>query len=367
MNLPLFEKKMIVIVPSRNFKYSGIYNVSNDLHTGLVKEKIDHEMVLVILDKSYAEPEFSVTKIPLSSLNKLFSLDKVFLIPDDYRLIDYLYDKKVYDQNVLIWCHYFQGHRLLFSEYNTKIKNKNLFEYAVSLLFNFLPRSIWKFFVHKYVYYLKNNLLIAQSVWSCLLLNRVFNLNCQSVINLPVDLKHFPNNKASDKKVLIFIGGKTDTDLQKLNHALHVINGIVQDVEYYAIGDKGAYEIFAQTYKYRFNFLENITREKLYDLIAKMAFTINPVFLGTFEMFPIESLLCGTPVITFIQPFMEVVGKTKLISSIHSDNDIIYKVKYWLYENIDDERTEIKRRIKSKMENNKIAREIFQLIRDEYP
>ena len=45
--MPTRNRKLIIVVPSRKFKFSGIYNVSEDLHTGLENEKIEHEMVLV--------------------------------------------------------------------------------------------------------------------------------------------------------------------------------------------------------------------------------------------------------------------------------------------------------------------------------
>lgn len=46
-------------------------------------------------------------------------------------------------------------------------------------------------------------------------------------------------------------------------------------------------------------------------------------------MVPIESLLCGTPVVSFIQPFMEVTGQSPMISNILSCAEIKAKVKMW--------------------------------------
>ena len=357
---------MMVVFPSRNFKFSGIYNVIEDLHNGLVKEKIDHELVLVILNKNYAEPDFHCRKVTLFNFKTIFSHSEFFLIPDDYKLIDYLYDNSIYNYNIVIWSHYFKGHRMIFSEYNNRVMHKNLFEFSVNIAHNFLPYMLWKFFVHKYVNYLKKNVLIAQSIWSCLLLNRVYSLNCQRVVSLPVDQKYLRNNNAVDNRALIFLGGKLDTDLTKLNRVLTIVSKLVEDIRYYVIGDKPTYDIFIQKYNINASFCANISRSDLQDLIAKVRFTINPIFLGTFEMFPIESLMCGTPVITFIQPFLEIIGETPLVSYIHSDYDIKNKLFSWINDNFEEEKKKIKEKLQLNMRSDKIARELYRLMEGEF-
>ena len=173
---------------------------------------------------------------------------------------------------------------MIFSEYNDKVMRKNLFELSIDFAHNFLPYSLWKFFVRKYVNYLKKNVLIAQSIWSCLLLNRVYSLNCQRIVSLPLDPKYFRNNKAVVNQALIFLGGKLDTDLIKLDHVLTIINKIVENINYYVIGDKQTYDSFMNTNHVNAYYCANISRSDLQDLIAETKFTINPIFLGTFEI-----------------------------------------------------------------------------------
>ncbi|PSN81861.1 hypothetical protein B9Q01_09745 [Candidatus Marsarchaeota G1 archaeon OSP_D] len=50
--------------------------------------------------------------------------------------------------------------------------------------------------------------------------------------------------------------------------------------------------------------------------------TITPIYNGNFEMVPIESLLSGTPVITYIQPFIEVTGQSLLIANINNKKEL---------------------------------------------
>ena len=360
------SKRMIVVFPSRNFTFSGIYNVTEDLHNGLIKEKIDHELILVIINKEFAEPNFECRKVILSNFKNIFTRSVYFLIPDDYELIDYLYDNAIYDYNIMIWSHYFKGHRMIFSEYNDKVKHKSLSELNVKFAHDFLPYFIWRRFVYKYVNYLKKNVLIAQSIWSCLLLNRVYSLNCQRIVSLPVDLKYFRDNNADENKALIFIGGKLDTDLNKLNHVLSIINEISEDIKYNVIGDQQIFDQFNKKSLANLTFRSNVSRADLQDLISKAKFTINPIFLGTFEMFPIESLMCGTPVITFIQPFLEVIGETTLVSYIDSDSDIISKFIKWKNDNLEEEKKRIKGIIKVKMNANTIAKNIYSIMEGEF-
>ena len=357
----------MVVFPSRNFKFSGIYNVIEDLHDGLVKGNIDHELVLVVLNENYAEPDFQCRKVTLFNFKTIFSHSEYFIIPDDYELIDYLYDNSIYNYGIVIWSHYFKGHRMIFSEYNDKVMHKNLLEFSVNIAHNILPYLFWKFFVHKYVNYLKRNVLIAQSIWSCLLLNREYSLNCQSVVSLPLNPKYFRNNKAVVNQALIFLGGKLDTDLTKLNHVLTIVNKLFEEIRYYVIGDKPTYDLFIHENNINASFCANVSRSDLQDLIAKMKFTINPIFLGTFEMFPIESLMCGTPVITFIQPFLEIIGESPLVSYIHSDYDIINKLISWINDDLEEEKKRIKEILELNMGYDKIAKKLYQLMEGEFP
>jgi glycosyltransferase involved in cell wall biosynthesis len=360
------SKKMVVVFPSRNFKFSGIYNVTEDLHNGLEKEKIDHDLLLVVLNNNYVEPSFQCKKVTLSEFKTMFSNSEYYLIPDDYELVDYLHDNSIFGYDIVIWSHYFKGHRMIFSEYNDKVMKKNFFELSVSFVHNFMPYLFWKFFVRKYVDYLKKNVLISQSIWSCLLLNRVYSLNCQRIISLPIEPKYFRENNAVLNQALIFLGGKLDTDLLKLHHVLMIIKKTVGNIHYQVIGDKQTYELFTKTNQIDASFLANVSRSDLQDIIAKMKFTINPIFLGTFEMFPIESLMCGTPVITYIQPFLEVVGESRLVSYIHSDNDIKQNLIIWLNNSLEEEKKRIRAILELNMRSNKIAREIYKLFESEF-
>lgn len=360
------SKKLVVVFPSRTFKFSGIYNVTEDLHNGLEKERIDHDLLLVILNDNYAEPSFQCKKVTISDFKTVFSKLDYYLIPDDYELIDYLYANAIYGYDIVIWSHYFKGHRMIFSEYNDKVLNKNSFEMIMSFMHNYMPYVFWRLFVRKYVAYLKKNILISQSLWSCLLLNRVYNLNCQRIISLPIDPIYFRENKAVLNQALIFLGGKLDTDLLKLQHVLTLIKNTVGDIHYNIIGDKETFELFKITNQIDASFQADVSRSDLQDIIAKMKFTINPIFLGTFEMFPIESLMCGTPVITYIQPFLEVVGESALVSYIHSDNDIENNLIIWLKNNLEAEKKRIRGILEFNMGSDKIAREIYTLFKNEF-
>jgi hypothetical protein len=46
----------------------------------------------------------------------------------------------------------------------------------------------------------------------------------------------------------------------------------------------------------------------------------------------LSSLLCGTPVITFPQPFMEVTGDSPMVANIEKPPEVRTKVRSWMGE-----------------------------------
>ncbi|MGC9167248.1 MAG: hypothetical protein ACP5GR_06390, partial [Thermoplasmata archaeon] len=80
-----------------------------------------------------------------------------------------------------------------------------------------------------------------------------------------------------------------------------------------------------------------------------------------FEMVPIQSLLCGTPVITYIQPFMEVTGQSNLIANIYNSYELKRKFKIW-QSNLDDELNSVKKKILSFMDNRIVSMELMNYL-----
>jgi len=357
-------RKLKLIIPARDYIYNGLYNVFEDLHEGLKELNISHEMVVVFTNDEAATPRFPHKKINLRDLKYIIDDKSLFLIPDDYILIDYLYDNKIFRNNIIVWSHYFKGHRLLFSEYNNRVKKKNIQDFFYRIIYYILPLPVSQIFLRKYIKYLKRNKLVSQSIWSCLLLNRVYNLNCEKVIYLPIQAKYARENQNRERSCLIFFGGRHDTDFDKLEHVLSLIEKEIGHLQYYSFGNRSLSLEFSERIGRQIIFKENISRSELQDLISKMMVSVNPIYNGTFEMFPIESLICGTPVISFVQPFMEVTGNSPLVASIHSDNEIITKLNIWKIGHIDNELKNLKEVIYGKMDCLKISSEIVKLFNE---
>ena len=76
-------------------------------------------------------------------------------------------------------------------------------------------------------------------------------------------------------------------------------------------------------------------------------------------MVPIQSLLCGTPVISFAQPFLEVTGENNMIANIQNSGEIKYKTEQW--KNFDQQEKKLVRRlIFKKMGSRKVAQDLLR-------
>ena len=89
-------------------------------------------------------------------------------------------------------------------------------------------------------------------------------------------------------------------------------------------------------------------------------FTVATQNSGNFELVPVESLILGTPVISYKQPFMEVTGNSLLIADPNSESELENKVSKWMSGDIVKERVDLQNRIMSVMNPKKIAEEFVQ-------
>ncbi|MEM3845407.1 MAG: hypothetical protein QXU98_06880, partial [Candidatus Parvarchaeota archaeon] len=129
-------------------------------------------------------------------------------------------------------------------------------------------------------------------------------------------------------------------------------------LRYDSFGDKFVSDYFNKKFNFNLNYLGKLERKELNNEYGKHLLTISPIYNGTFEMVPIESLLCGTPIITYVQPFMEVTGQSVLISNINNEKEIERNFYIWL-KDIDNERLYMRNKILDVMENVKIGKELI--------
>ena len=105
---------------------------------------------------------------------------------------------------------------------------------------------------------------------------------------------------------------------------------------------------------------KDLDRSALAKLMCDSEFTVATQNSGNFELVPVESLILGTPVISYKQPFMEVTGNSLLIADPNSESELENKVSKWMSGDIVKERVDLQNRIMSITNPKKVAEEFVQ-------
>jgi hypothetical protein len=358
--------KVILVLPSQESVYSNLYEVLADLTAGLSLLSIESKIVEVTFGDSAAYPFGNVDHITKSQLSQFFDSvagsNKVLVTVDDHKMVKWLYkNKKV--ENMVIWAHYFYGSRYIFQLYRNSnevfpikytSRLRSLFAAMVPNTIAIRASSFYWKTLHRYP-------VFSQSLWTGLLLERVFSISVSGKVLIPVDqrLYNFPEPEKREG-VLVFLGSAGETDLASLNYALNTLDSsLLARLDYF--GNEEAERIFENIYGIKMNFIGKVTRKDLLRSYSEHMITISPIFNGNFEMVPIQSLLCGTPVISFSQPFLEVIGENNMTANIRNLGEIKYKVKQWM--DLDQQaRISMKHTIFEKMESRKVAKDLLQYL-----
>lgn len=358
--------KLILVLPSQANQYSNLYEVFADLNSGLTSIGIESKIVEVKMSGDAVYPFGSVERIKMTELFNFFSSQSdrntVFVTVDDHNLVKWLSkNKKI--QNLVIWAHYFYGARYIFQSYRNSnpVFSLTFMEKLRNLLASMIPNFIARRVSGFYWKALCRYPVFSQSIWTGLLLERVFSIPVLGTILIPVEQSLY-NFQQTKKRygILVFLGNSGETDLASLFEVLHNLEpDLITRLDYF--GNEKAGKIFCNVYGIKMNFIGKVSRKNLLRAYSEHMITITPIFDGNFEMVPIQSLLCGTPVISFAQPFLEIIGQNDMIANIRNIGEIKYKVKLW--RNLDQQvRKLIRTTIFEKMDNKKVAKDlIFRL------
>ncbi|MGC9124392.1 MAG: hypothetical protein ACP5IB_10065 [Thermoplasmata archaeon] len=356
-------ERINLLLPQQRSRYSDLYNVYNDLFLGLKKIGIESEILLINFDKEYSDfPYFNIKKINLYNLKEIiYSKNEFFVTVDDFRLMYYFFKNDIKSNNLLIWAHYFYGHKFIFERYKKLLKNNFGIPFKYKLL-DFIPLNFLMRNARFYYTPLKNNKTVAQSLWTDLLLERVYNIFTQGLLYIPVEYDYYNTGKVEKiNRALIYLGGREDADLYALKKIVNILKEIDKDIEFDYFGDEYIGEYFNKKFNENILYVGKLERKDLSIEYARHLLTISPIYVGTFEMVPIQSLLCGTPVITYIQPFMEVTGQSNLIANIYNSYELKRKFKIW-QSNLDDELNSVKKKILSFMDNRIVSMELMNYL-----
>ena len=357
----ILYKKIILIMPSEKSKFSVMYDDYNDLYLGLKKIGFDSEVILLKTIEEYSKfPYFNVKELDIKDLNYIFlSEDQFFLTIDDYNIMNYFFRNKIKLKNLIIWSHFFYGHKFIFERYKKLWEENFGSPYQIKIL-NYIPFNFLKKNAEFYYIPLKNNRTIAQSLWTDLLLERVYNIFSEGILYTPIEQEYYNVNEYSkENRAMVFFGSKEDVDLFSLKKTVDLLKVIDPRIEFDYFGNEEIGLIFNKKYKENIEYLGKLERKDLSKEYSRHLFTISPIYNGNFEMVPVQSLLCGTPVITYLQPFIEVTGLSMLIANINNINEIKRKINYWINKDLKDDLEVMKNKILNNMDNKKIAMDLL--------
>lgn len=356
--------KIVLILPGQKSVYSNLYEVYADLNNALLSLGKESSIVEVKYDENTKFPFGDVDLLDFSGLNNLlnsgYDTNTVFLTVDDHPIVRWL-SKRQKVNNLVIWAHYLYGQRYLFPSYRgaetgLPVDSANRMRNRFA---SWIPNVMAIRLSGLYQRTLKMYPTFAQSLWTGLLLERMFSVPVLGTLLIPADRRLYDFPMPSKREdVLVFLGDASDTDLNALEATLNTLgNDMNSNIDYF--GDRETGRIFADEFGREMNFMGRVERNELLREYSEHEFTITPVFNGNFEMVPIQSLLCGTPVISFNQPFMEVTGESDMIANIHNPGEIRNKVQMWKKLDMVS-RQEMRSIIFEKMDSRKVARNLLR-------
>lgn len=326
--------KVTLILPSQKSVHSVFYENYSNLCNALKELSVDCDIIEVRLTGNAKFPFGSVREIGIGELYDVLKsengTDAFFITVDDYDMMRWLEKQETF-RNMIIWAHYFYGHRYIFKSYRLRREPLTLTvrEKVKSVISGYVPSNLAIFQSSFYWKALKRYPVFSQSIWTSLLLERVFDIPVLGIVLTPVDTRLFSFNLSNEREgILVFLGDASDTDLAALHRVLKLVDESCRgSIDYFGNEETG--KMFENTYGIRMNFIGKVSREDLVKQYSSHFITIAPVFNGNFEMVPIQSLLSGTPVITYTQPFMEVTGNDIMIANIHNRIEILEKISIW--------------------------------------
>jgi hypothetical protein len=346
-----------LLLPGQSSRYSVLYNVYNDLAIGLGKLGLKSRILFIKFNEMTAEFPYHVPEFKEVDINRVqgaLNDDEFCIIPDDFSLLKHLNKYRLFPKNSLIWAHYLYGHKFIFKKYRD-IPFENFKANRWFKLLEYLPIKLLYSNNGFYRSALARYPVVAQSLWTLLLLERVYNLRVIGLLRIPVEESIYPMQDDKEDRALIYLGNLEDTDLNALRTTLKILNKVDSGLQFDAFGDERMSSLIEKSF--RVNYLGKLERVDLSREYGRHLLTISPIYNGNFEMVPIESLLCGTPTITFPQPFMEVTGDSPMIANIEYAQELKSKLQLWKGE-MGEHRKRVRERVLEEMDNKVVARNL---------
>jgi glycosyltransferase involved in cell wall biosynthesis len=211
--------------------------------------------------------------------------------------------------------------------------SKDALDFKSKLVFSIFPLIPFRLLSRRYCDLLKKfDTIVANSRFTASLLRYLYGVEVNGVVYPPVDgmvfRPHLTNGIANE--VIIYCGsnaGDTDPTLLKQLLELLISSNSIDKINLF--GNKAIYHLLGKLVSSSMiNIVQGISDMELAQMYSKSILTISPQEWETFGYVPIESMLCGTPVLAFAsQPFSELVQDKNIAHLVYSRKALLEKLK----------------------------------------
>lgn len=355
-----------ILIPVQKDSLSVFNSIFDTICAILEEEKIKYDKVYISFLKGRekkCQGGVVLESKELISYIKNEEAENIFFTIDDYNLLRAIYGVN-FNNKVIIWVHYFIGHRFIFRRYNEIDSTFSLSTWnkIVNRLAGFIPIDFLPIMFRKYIEPLKKNFILSQSVWTDLLLERIYSIRTMGLLPIPIFSELWQYSHGAKKEgIIVFLGNYSETDLNSLHVTLKLTKEYLNTSKIDYFGNEKTGSLFSKEFGIPLNYLGKLSQEELKENYQNHILTICPIYNGNFEMVPVESILCGTPTITYIQPFMEVAGSSAMIANILNHVEIKIKIDKWI--GLDTYLIEKERKkILERMDSNKVGKSLIEYI-----
>jgi glycosyltransferase involved in cell wall biosynthesis len=176
------------------------------------------------------------------------------------------------------------------------------------------------------------DVIIANSQNTSNLLYLLYGIESDGVVYPPVDETVFkPQSTKGDlSEVMVYCGSNAgDTDFMLLKQILKLLVSSKYIRKINLLGNRATYRFLNDMASNpMINILEKIDDSELAGIYSNDILTISPQEWETFGYVPIESVVCGTPVLAFAsQPFAELVQNKEIAHLVYSKKELLKTLK----------------------------------------
>ncbi len=359
------SKDITLLMPKQNNRFNNIHYNFKYLTKGLNEFGYEVRIVELSADGTSNIPDGYGIKTELVKYDELPGLlkqDGKFVGLDEYKFTTEL--GKVRNDNVFMWVHYFNGASLYFKQYVEWPYIPRLKKTIRKLYRGFFPSYFQERFLGEYIACLKGHKTIAQSLWTALLLTRIHNIPCQGIVYNPILEEEFPTSIKfnSRNKIVLYLSGIYDTRLEETAQILNLLNRRLADFELHSFGNEAMSRNLEERINGKIEFHNGISRKDLFRLYSEAVFTLAPQYNGNFEMVPVENLISYTPVLTYLQPFQEITGKTHLIANLNNIGESVGHIQNWIQGSQTDELELMRNKLLMNLNYRSVAQSLIELL-----